>query len=379
MGCALHELKKAARTKAATAKTKEPSAVIEGQVGDFFEALCNSLAQDEAVDPRSFEGHPLLSWVKDHLLPQVRGYFRERSSALCKACEGAQRPAAKNPIWHFPTSRFQSMTLYGVRRPTPDSPRGFAGCHTARFLAGQFTTPRRLRLATAAHFSTLGSQKVFSKELENQARRQCQQEQHRWGRVLPLFMTAYGSSHMIDIRHGDERASMGLPGTAGSRAPHCQQRPSGSTVRLLNITGNSALARRPVGLKRLFCSPNDGSTPRLLLQFCPRRGAARHCRHREPCTNAFSDSLSFLDEPGSRDSQHYDRELALEPGATPNPSWHSESGTPETTSAETNSAEIASTTSSCTAAPPPLALSKSSSTSEESEDAAAVITLGSPF
>ena len=48
----------------------------------------------------------------------------------------------------------------------------------------------------AADFSAWGSEEVFSKELENQARAKRLREQ-RWDKGLPVFMTAYGSSFNV--------------------------------------------------------------------------------------------------------------------------------------------------------------------------------------
>ena len=71
-----------------------------------------------------------------------------------------QRPATQDAIRQFPTPRCPSLDT--LRRPTPDSPRGLAGCHSTR---GP-TTSKLRRLVMAADFSTRSSEKVASKELE---------------------------------------------------------------------------------------------------------------------------------------------------------------------------------------------------------------------
>ena len=121
-----------------------------------------------------------------------------------------------------------------------------------------------------------------------------------------------------------------------------------------------------VGAHAQLQPPSDDPQPRNFLNFCRRISAANQNDMGSPASmplpEAFSDSLSSSDEPASSDTQYYDREFAYEARATPDLSWHSEPHTPETISAESNSADTGNTTVSCTATPPPLASPSSSST-----------------
>ena len=122
---------KAAR-RGATAKTKEPSGAVEGQVGDHFEALCISVTQNGAVDPRSFVGHALqtakvLSAGSRATVPSIifgskcGAYCWEGTSAFCKACPFVPGGCSANSEPRF----------LNLRPSTPCPPRGG---HSPRFM-----------------------------------------------------------------------------------------------------------------------------------------------------------------------------------------------------------------------------------------------------
>ena len=147
---------------------------MEGQFGDYFEAPCSTLAQNEAVDPSSFEGHALQkarvvgegSRAKGSRIifcSGCRAYFRERASALCKDCSlvlgGRSTQLCKIRAGISPHPDFAHWTILHVRRPALQE----ASSRTAvlgREVQGN-KTPKRRRLASATDFSMWSSGEVF--------------------------------------------------------------------------------------------------------------------------------------------------------------------------------------------------------------------------
>ena len=242
----------ARRTSARRAKREEPVAAVEVQCSDYFEALCSSMALNEAVDPRSFEGQALQTArvlgegkrgnrVQDHLVLQVRRLLLGSSISTLQAYPevsggfGAQ--LRKMRAGMFPHLDFSHRTICDVRRPTLQEAclvvTQLVSCRVVlgREIQGP-TTPKRRRLAMAAGFSASESDEGLSQELENQARTQRQGEQQRCDRWLLLLVTGYGFTQRLrgaaagpdrDEARRRTRGSIGqgstVPGAA-TRAAH---------------------------------------------------------------------------------------------------------------------------------------------------------------
>ena len=114
--------KKSRRTKTPPSKTKEPSAEMEGHVGDHVGALCSTLTQNEAVGSRSFEDTPTNS--HSHGWKEVGQAGPVSSSGPSAALEIR--------AGSFPHSDFAALD--NLRRSTPNSARGYIGGHATCFL-----------------------------------------------------------------------------------------------------------------------------------------------------------------------------------------------------------------------------------------------------
>ena len=131
--------KKAAMTRGTTAKTKEPSFAMEGQCGEFLEALCSTLAQHKADDPRIVEGYAQQTvgsraqgdQVQDHLLMGVRrcgtsehAFSHTATSPTGLSATSVAQPS-KRPLWLLLNS-FHAEQSLDARNQRASNPKAQA-------------------------------------------------------------------------------------------------------------------------------------------------------------------------------------------------------------------------------------------------------------
>ena len=149
----------ARRTSARRAKREEPVAAVEVQCSDYFEALCSSMALNEAVDQGLLRSKPYKqpgSWVKERgaigcriiLCSKCGAYFWDRASAPCKptlrcqadsapSCARCEQARSHTSVFHIgPSATF-------VARPSKRLVWwSLSSCHAESFWDERFKGPQ---------------------------------------------------------------------------------------------------------------------------------------------------------------------------------------------------------------------------------------------
>ena len=185
-GRALEKRQKAAGARAKASKTTQLSAAMEGSSATPSRHVVENWRKAKRSTQLLSRSRSATAWSP------VKGAGRLGPesflcSGLCNTCplilgERSAQPR-KIPSRIFSTSRVASMD--SLRRPTPDPPRGFAGCHSIRFT--QSSSGTRDSRAHNSKAQAVGggyglhwrTEEVTSKEFENQTRTQRLREQQR--------------------------------------------------------------------------------------------------------------------------------------------------------------------------------------------------------